>query len=59
MKPIIVTYSNFSYIVSDEAWYAVNNFEFGYFHRIGSHYMYRVYERDIKLIARPKQLTDK
>lgn len=56
MKPIIVTYSNESLILTPEGWAALKSeFAFGFFMRLGEVVATGINESDIKLIARPKK----
>lgn len=55
MKPIIVTYSNESYIMTPEGWTALkSDFGLGFFMKLGEVLATGLNESDIKLIARPK-----
>lgn len=56
MKPIIVTNSNESLIMTPEGWAALtSDFGFGFFMRVGEVVATGINLSDIKLIARPKK----
>lgn len=56
MKPIIVTYSNESLIMTSEGWAALtSDYGFGFFMRLGEVVATGINQSDIKLIARPKK----
>lgn len=55
MKPIIVTYSNESWIFTDDGFAALKKWDMAYFTILGTKLGTVIESKDIKLIARPKK----
>lgn len=56
MKPIIVTYSNESFVITPEAWEVLKETVYGFFFQLGFYAICTgLFESDIKLIARPNK----